>query len=1198
MPTVVSISGESFLINGVQTYPNGPLTGTLPNARCVNATFEDTNGATVGNWSYPGPVAYDPARQTNEFVAALPSWKAKGLLAVTLNMQGGNPKTGVTAYVNTAFNNDGTLRAEYLTRLAQAITGLDANGMVAILGYFYFGANEAPALTNPSASAAITAATTNATNWVLSQGYKNVLIEIANEVDNPGNTPYTYPAPLQPANVDTLVQLVHNLSSNQLKVGVSFVGGTVPTTSFPSSIAHCDFVLLHGNNQTASTVTSMINSTRSYNAAHSLVRPIIVNEDSVNIPNFDAAVAAAASWGYHDSGTNNYVDGLQSPPTNWAISSSTNKTNFFNRVAFYAAQTTGGGGGGGGTNADKTVTVTNTGTGTLNWSVTVPAPFSVVGTSSGALSATQSTQVTLHFGPTVAGSYSGNAVFSGGQGATVALSGSATSPISGLTFNADAGTITGPFTIDSVNHTITETTSVTTPGAGGQARYNVTIPTTGDYVVNATVNCPDGGSNSFWINFDSDPTDPLMIWDVVQFTTGFQQRFASWRGTGTFDQPQFTTKVWTLTAGTHQLVIFGREPNAQIQSITIQHPSPVIPPAPAAPSSPTPANGATNVSINSGLSWTEATAGTLFNVSLGSVNPPPVVATGLSTTSYTPSPVLANATIYYWQVRSYINWSSQGQSGTVFTDSPVWSFTTAPVPPPVNQPPVAGISADVTAGQGPFSVTFTLTSHDPDGTVASGLLDYGDGSPTVPIASPGASITRTHTYGAVGSLTTYTAIWSVTDNLGLTSDPATVNIADDTVPPPPPNQPPVAGLSGSPTSGTGPFTVNFTLTSTDPDGTVASGVLDYGDGSPTVSITSPPASTTRAHIYAKVLVDTNYTASWTITDNLGATNAKSVIIADAAQPPPPNQPPVAGITSDKTSGVGSVLITFTLTSSDPDGTVASGVLNYGDGAPPVNYSSPASSFTQAHNYPNVLTDTTYVATWQVTDNLGATSPIVTRNILVSPKPVKPPIQPPVSGISVSPSSGFGPFQTTFTLTSSDPNDKGTVVSGLLDFGDGSTLTLSNPGATVTQAHTYASVLVNHTYVASWQVTNNSGLISSLALINVFVQATPQPPVTVLTSPVEGEIFAGPATVPFAATVAPGTNPVAKVEFYQGTTLVGTDTTAPYTFSWGGVTAGDYTLKAIAYDNQSVPLTGTSPVRHIHVMAPGTAVVPQIIFVTP
>jgi hypothetical protein len=41
--------------------------------------------------------------------------------------------------------------------------------------------------------------------------------------------------------------------------------------------------------------------------------------------------------------------------------------------------------------------------------------------------------------------------------------------------------------------------------------------------------------------------------------------------------------------------------------------------------------------------------------------------------------------------------------------------------------------------------------------------------------------------------------------------------------------------------------------------------------------------------------------------------------------------------------------------------------------------------------------------------------------------------------------------------------------------------------------------------------------------------------------------------------------MARVDFYQGTTLLGSAPTAPYTFTWSGVPAGSYALTAIAYD---------------------------------
>jgi chitinase len=41
--------------------------------------------------------------------------------------------------------------------------------------------------------------------------------------------------------------------------------------------------------------------------------------------------------------------------------------------------------------------------------------------------------------------------------------------------------------------------------------------------------------------------------------------------------------------------------------------------------------------------------------------------------------------------------------------------------------------------------------------------------------------------------------------------------------------------------------------------------------------------------------------------------------------------------------------------------------------------------------------------------------------------------------------------------------------------------------------------------------------------------------------------------------------LSRVDFYRGSTLLGTDTTAPYTFTWSSVPAGSYVLTAIAID---------------------------------
>lgn len=92
--TALGIVGEAFQINGRptcagRTWQGQRVEGLLPNARLVQGLFDDLNPQTRGRWAYPDTGRWDPARNTAEFVAAMPEWRAHGLLAFTLNLQGG-----------------------------------------------------------------------------------------------------------------------------------------------------------------------------------------------------------------------------------------------------------------------------------------------------------------------------------------------------------------------------------------------------------------------------------------------------------------------------------------------------------------------------------------------------------------------------------------------------------------------------------------------------------------------------------------------------------------------------------------------------------------------------------------------------------------------------------------------------------------------------------------------------------------------------------------------------------------------------------------------------------------------------------------------------------------------------------------------------------------------------------------------------
>ena len=91
------------------------------------------------------------------------------------------------------------------------------------------------------------------------------------------------------------------------------------------------------------------------------------------------------------------------------------------------------------------------------------------------------------------------------------------------------------------------------------------------------------------------------------------------------------------------------------------------------------------------------------------------------------------------------------------------------------------------------------------------------------------------------------------------------------------------------------------------------------------------------------------------------------------------------------------------------------------------------------------------------------------------------------------------------------------------------------------------------------------------------------PTVSLTAPAAGSTFAAPATITLSATAKASSGTIAKVEFYQGSSLLGAAAAAPYNFVWTGVTAGTYALTAKAVD--SAGATKTSSAISITVTGP-------------
>jgi regulation of enolase protein 1 (concanavalin A-like superfamily) len=121
-------------------------------------------------------------------------------------------------------------------------------------------------------------------------------------------------------------------------------------------------------------------------------------------------------------------------------------------------------------------------------------------------------------------------------------------------------------------------------------------------------------------------------------------------------------------------------------------------------------------------------------------------------------------------------------------------------------------------------------------------------------------------------------------------------------------------------------------------------------------------------------------------------------------------------------------------------------------------------------------------------------------------------------------------------------------------------------------------MANTVYVGLAVTSHNTITTATSVITNVRISGTTSsnaPPVVNLSSPVSGAMFSAPATINMTATASDPENQLARVEFLSGTTVLATDTTAPFAWSWGNVAAGTYVLTAKAYDSAGAVTTSAA-----------------------
>jgi len=116
---------------------------------------------------------------------------------------------------------------------------------------------------------------------------------------------------------------------------------------------------------------------------------------------------------------------------------------------------------------------------------------------------------------------------------------------------------------------------------------------------------------------------------------------------------------------------------------------------------------------------------------------------------------------------------------------------------------------------------------------------------------------------------------------------------------------------------------------------------------------------------------------------------------------------------------------------------------------------------------------------------------------------------------------------------------------------------------------YACVWTNvpaGSYSLTARATDNGGAAKTSSAVIITVQGSNNPPTVSITSPANGASFNEPAQITVTANAFDPGGSITKVEFFQGSTLLATDLSSPYSFTWSDIGDGFYSLTARATDN--------------------------------
>jgi gliding motility-associated-like protein len=456
-----------------------------------------------------------------------------------------------------------------------------------------------------------------------------------------------------------------------------------------------------------------------------------------------------------------------------------------------------------------------------------------------------------------------------------------------------------------------------------------------------------------------------------------------------------------------------------------------------------------------------------------------------------------------------------------------------------NQAPTINITSPATNAEFPegTTITFRVNATDSDGTIVK--VEYFNRSQKIGEVTS-APFTFNWTNAPVGDNRINA---KATDDKGATANSPTIRVvvlADA-------NEAPVVALSAPANNSThmegSPITLR--ATATDKDGTIKKVEFYQGTNKLGEDTTEPYSlSWDNARVGS-------YTIIARATDDKDAVGVSAPLSIHVQAPS--NQLPTVNLTSPSNNAtLNAGNISLTATASDPDGAVTK-----------VEFFNGSTKLGEDLSSPYTFTWTgvragTYTLTARATDNRSG----VTTSTPVTITVVEPNKAPTVAITSPANNASFSQGATVnIQVTASDSDGAISKV----EFFNGST----KLGEDLSSPYSFAWTNVpagSHTITA--RATDNKSATTTSQAITINVSADNKLPLVQLTAPQQNARFESGATITLSASASDSDGSITKVAFYNGSTLLGEDTSSPYSYVWRNVQPGTYTLTAKATDNRS------------------------------